>query len=217
MTNTPPDWRVQVRKGDVVNITGTYDVSKASWYESMAIMPVAYSEFDTTGIDPFSGELNTKGVLNHGHLPENDNHGGEVSGLPDARKLLGVSGGGGRVAIKDFLYAQGDLNMTGRVGRPPIVKQGRRLTFVNEDAGATIYHTITACKEPCNRLTGIAYPLADGRVDFDSGELGFGPPAMTAAANRKTWKTPKNLKPGTYTYFCRVHPFMRGAFEVVER
>ena len=23
-----------------------------------------------------------------------------------------------------------------------------------------------------------------------------------------------NLKAGTYTYFCRVHPFMRGSFRV---
>ena len=38
-------------------------------------------------------------------------------------------------------------------------------------------HTITACKAPCNRTTGIAYPLANGPVDFDSGNLGFGPPA----------------------------------------
>jgi len=26
-----------------------------------------------------------------------------------------------------------------------------------------------------------------------------------------------NLPPGTYTYFCRVHPFMRGAFRVLPR
>jgi plastocyanin len=37
----------------------------------------------------------------------------------------------------------------------------------------------------------------------------------TAAANRIDWTTPKNLSPGDYTYFCRVHPFMRGAFRVV--
>lgn len=217
MTSTPPDWKVQLRQGDVLDVTGTYDVSQASWYESMAIMPLAYAELDTTGIDPFSGQLNTQGILNHGHLPENDNHGGGASGLPDARTLMGVRGGSGRVDIEDFIYAQGDLNMTGKAGRPPIVRQGRRLTFVNQDSRATIYHTITACKAPCSGETGIAFPLADGPVDFDSGELGFGPPVMTAAANRKTWKTPRNLRPGTYTYFCRVHPFMRGSFKVVAR
>jgi len=33
-------------------------------------------------------------------------------------------------------------------------------------------------------------------------------------SGRTTWSTPKNLKTGTYTYFCRIHPFMRGAFRV---
>ena len=54
-------------------------------------------------------------------------------------------------------------------------------------------------------------------MQFDSGELGYGPPGLTPAANRNSWSTPKTLKPGTYTYFCRIHPFMRGAFRVVKR
>ena len=29
------------------------------------------------GNDPFAGTINQKGVLTHGHLPENDNHGGK--------------------------------------------------------------------------------------------------------------------------------------------
>ena len=54
--------------------------------------------------------------------------------------------------------------------------------------------------------------------DFDSGQLGFNYAGFNApAVDRDTWKTPKNLKPGTYTYFCRVHPFMRGSFRVVDR
>ena len=54
--------------------------------------------------------------------------------------------------------------------------QGASITFDNLDAplGNGIWHTITACKAPCNRSTGIAYPLADGDVTFDSGELGIG-------------------------------------------
>jgi len=27
--------------------------------------------------------------------------------------------------------------------------------------------------------------------------------------------TPPDLAPGRYTYYCRIHPWMRGAFEVV--
>ena len=111
---------------------------------------------------------------------------------------------------------------SGRLGKPPVVKQGGSLTFANLDAtqsidpGASAYHTITACKAPCNRNTGIAYPLANGKIQFDSGELGYGPAGFTPAANRNTWKTPKTLPPGTYTFFCRIHPFMRGSFRVVK-
>jgi hypothetical protein len=54
-------------------------------------------------------------------------------------------------------------------------------------------------------------------VRFDSGNLGYGPEGRPAATQRITWKTPKGLKPGTYTYFCRVHPFMRGAFRVANK
>jgi plastocyanin len=213
MTVTPPEWRVQLRKGDVLRVSGTYDTRRASWYESMAIMPAMFDP-GGTGSDPFAVDVDVEGAVTHGHLPENDVHGGgRLSGLPDPRELLSRPVGG-TVAIQDFTYGQGDLAATGKRGRPAAVRQGRRLTFVNRDPARRIFHTVTACKAPCNRTTGIAYPLANGAVDFDSGELGLGPAGFTAAANRVTWKTPKGLKAGTYTYFCRVHPFMRGAFKV---
>lgn len=215
MTVTPPQWRVGVRKGDVIRVSGTYDTRRASWYEAMAIMPAMWDP-GGTGPDPFAARVDVPGRVTHGHLPENANHGGgPLAGLPDPRELLGRPvGGRASVAIRGFVYGQGDLSSTGRRGRPPVIRRGRALRFVNRDAGRTIYHTITACRAPCNRTTGIAYPLADGPVDFDSGELGYGPRGFTAAANRVTWRTPRRLRTGTYTYFCRVHPFMRGAFRV---
>jgi len=213
MTVTPPDWRVQVRRGDVLRVSSTYDAKRASWYESMGIMPVAFDQ-GGSGADPFTTRVDVPGKPSHGHLPENDNHGGRTVGLPDPRALIPrPAGGTGRVAIRGFLYGQGDFNRAGARARPALVRRGRGLTFVNRE-GRTVMHTVTACKAPCTRSTGVAYPLADGRVDFDSGNLGYGPSGFTAAANRVTWTTPKSLRPGTYTYFCRVHPFMRGAFEV---
>jgi len=98
----------------------------------------------------------------------------------------------------------------------PTVKAGQSLTFTNSDDKVTkngLWHTITACKAPCNRSTGIAYPLADADVQFDSGELGTG---GVPTADRLTWSTPSDLSPGTYTYFCRIHPFMRGSFRVTQ-
>jgi plastocyanin len=56
------------------------------------------------------------------------------------------------------------------------------------------------------------------KIDFDSGELGYGIPSITAAKNTATWNLDlTGYQPGeVVTYFCRIHPFMRGAVEVVE-
>jgi plastocyanin len=246
---------VAVKKGDVLSVSGTYDTRTTSWYEVMAIMPVAITNVPAGGVDPFLVNTAVPGVLTHGHLPENDHHGG-ASGrdLSDARRLPD----GPRtptVDISQFIYRQGDLTGAGAAGRPPVVSVGQPLTFVNDDASRNIFHTITACKLPCNRSAGIGYPLANGAGGgFDSGELGFGPtidmglyaggsgsvpitavvpkPADKAkckgvpglvgiiangCVGTQVYKTPKNLRPGTYSYFCRIHPFMRGAFRVVKK
>lgn len=214
MTVTDPGWRVALRAGDELDVSATYDSGRASWYESMGIMNVWFAKGDVGGADPFAEPVDTRGVPSHGHLPENDNHGGGFGGLPDARSLLGGPPPPDTIGIRDFVYARGDLSLTGSRGRPPVVRRGRSLRFANRDDAQEIQHTITACKAPCTGRTGVAYPLADGRGNFDSGTLGFGPPGFTAAAQRTTWKTPKGLGKGTYTYFCRIHPFMRGAFRV---
>ena len=218
MTVSDPDWRVKVSRGDELRLSATYDTRRAAWYESMGINFVWYTEGHTPDAkDPFVQPVSARGEVTHGHLRENDNHGGGNIGLPDPRRLL-AGPPVGTVQIKGFVYGRGDLTGTGRLGRPPVVRTGQSITFKNLDSPQGIWHTITACKEPCNKRTGIAYPLADGRVQFDSGQLGFeerwgGPPVV----QRDTWKTPKNLKAGTYTFFCRVHPFMRGAFRVKGR
>jgi plastocyanin len=95
------------------------------------------------------------------------------------------------------------------------VKAGQAISFYNQDAPRDngIWHTITSCKAPCDQSTGVAYPLADADVQFDSGELGLG---GAPTANRVDWAIPTDLDPGTYTYFCRIHPSMRGAFRVVQ-
>jgi hypothetical protein len=221
MTATKPTWRVALKAGDIVRVHSTYDVSKASWYESMGIMVTFFAAGHTADSkDPFTDGVDDTGILTHGHLPENDNHGGsKFSGLPDATSMLSGPPTS-NVNIKDFVYGRGDLALTGKRGRPPVVKRGKSLRFKNLDSPpdgpvrTSIYHTITACKSPCNRTTGIAYPTANAKIQFDSAELGYGPQSATAAANRQTWKTPKSLPRGTYSYFCRIHPFMRGSFRV---
>jgi hypothetical protein len=118
------------------------------------------------------------------------------------------------VAIANFSFLPGGLAMGGALRNPPQVRQGQSLNFMNLDAQALIYHTVTACREPCNRETGVSYPLANGAKQFDSGQLGLGINGLTSASNRISWSTPRNLSPGTYAFFCRIHPFMRGAFRV---
>src|SRR5207249_9435009 len=129
--------------------------------------------------------------------------------LPDGRTL------GNNVGVTGFRYLPGDLTLAGAFQDPPVFQLGQPIDFGNLDSAAQIFHTVTACKDPCTGSTGISYPLANGPVDFDSGDLGYGPSGFTAAANRAQWKTPATLPLGTYTYFCRIHPYMRGAFRVV--
>src|SRR4030081_2280468 len=66
MTGTPADWRVQLRKGDVLSMNTTYDSARGSWLESMGIM-VAWMVDETNGKDPFITPVDGKGLLTHGH------------------------------------------------------------------------------------------------------------------------------------------------------
>jgi hypothetical protein len=258
MSATADDWRVAIKKGDIVSTTATYDTSRASWYEVMGIMVVGIADASVPGVDPFSGTgtIDQTDALTHPRLKENIDVGIRKPN-PGLHNPIRLRQGPykDKVVIKNFVYSQGDLSYPGKAGLPPSVQQGKSLTFVNEDAPLTErFHTITACKVPCNQTGGIGYPLPNGAGGFDSGELGFGPTIdmglygggtgttpITAVVNTPTdkvnckglpgligiiangcvgsqvWKTPKNLKVGTYAYFCRVHPFMRGAFRVVKK
>jgi plastocyanin len=106
--------------------------------------------------------------------------------------------------------------------RPPVIKAGSSVTFTNAEALPTmsdteqVWHSITSCSAPCNLGTGIGYPLARGPIKFDSGQLGYGTGLSTGVTTQtNTYTTPPLTKPGkTYTYFCRIHPFMRGSVRV---
>jgi len=216
MTATLPDWAVAIKAGDVLSTTATYDSARASWYESMGIMVVWMAdtppaESGVVTLDPFTNDVARPGMLTHGHLAENDNHGGEPAGdqyldltvLPSEPVV-------DEIKIEDYGYEKGDMSYATAL---PTVPPGGTVTFNNLDAPYLNgqWHTITSCKAPCNQSTGIAYPLADGDIPFDSGELGLGGPPT---ANRVTWDIPTDLPECTYTYFCWIHPVMRGAFRI---
>jgi plastocyanin len=231
-----PRWAVHVNPGDHVRINATYDTSNQSTYEDMGIAIAYVAPDDSVGLDPFNlssapdttdtdpalclqaGVLCTTGVVTHGHLDEASHYGG-----PDgvATQLSAMPAQvANQVHIAGFVYTPGDLSTAALTG-VPVVKLGQSLTFVNEDAAADVYHTATSCNSPCNGAdTGIEYPLANAvGVDYDSSELGFGVPNISGASQRDTWDLNVTSANGfqaghTYTYFCRIHPFMRGAFQV---
>ncbi|MDQ1438792.1 MAG: hypothetical protein QOK43_2421 [Acidimicrobiaceae bacterium] len=242
MTTTGlPRWGVRVKPGDQILMNATYDTTHQSTYENMgiAIAYVAPDKVDGTptaqGLDVFdpattfnsnpaapnSDCLPKKalcefGVVTHGHMAEAGNFGG-----PDGSTTLAAMKGQAttRVDIAGFLYTPGDLTTIDIAG-VPTVPLGSTLTFNNEDTAIDVYHTVTSCGFPCKGATGTSFPLAnDRRVDFDSAELGYGPPIFGPAANKLNFDLPvtdgNGFQPGQrYTYYCRIHPFMRGAFEV---
>ena len=236
MTATPRKWRISLKPGDVVSINVTYNVKRGDWYESMGILPVAWSTADDPKArDPFDDAKEVKamvdkgGILTHGRLKENiDSQAGKDLKLPDPRDLKpsGPVPDDG-VNIENFLYTPGGFSATKgfpeELMRPVTVDPGDTVTFVNQDAlfGETnqqqVWHSVTSCKEPCNAGSGIGYPLASGPVRFDSGQLGYGKglgnSEVTTGSNIYT--TPPLTQAGkTYTYFCRIHPFMRGSIRV---
>jgi plastocyanin len=235
MEATRPDWRVKLKPGDVLSINATYDVRKASWYESMGILPLAVTTFnDPAAKDPFDDDAAVRamydegGILTHGRLPENiDFKANKDIKLPDPRKLKrkgNVPKSG--LVIDGFGYSLGGYSafrgFPTKLMRPPVIQPGQSVTFTNAEAlpemsdTEQVWHSVTSCSAPCNKGSGIGYPLARGQIKFDSGQLGYGTGASTeVTTGSNVYTTPPLTKPGkTYTYFCRIHPFMRGSIRV---
>ena len=171
-----------------------------------------------------------RGQVTHGHMAEASNHGGAPGGeLPTAP---------GRVVDQlvsaGFTYGEADLGLASQMGVPQL-KLGKPARFWNVDSPLDIWHTWTRCKEPCTGGTGISYPIANGgtgmndTMDFDSTEIGYGlffSPAsgQLGGPNKSTQEALQDglfwdftpTQTGTYSLFCRIHPFMRGVFQVVE-
>ena len=236
MEATRPDWRISLKEGDVLNINVTYDVRKASWYESMGILPLSVTKYDDPAAkDPFDDAAAVKamydegGILTHGRLPENvDKKARKDLKITDPRKVKskGKRVPASGIEINGFGYSPGGFSAFKKfpVGemRPPVVKPGSSVTFTNFDAlpdmtdNEQAWHTITSCSAPCNLGAGIGYPLARGKVKFDSGQLGYGSfTSSEVTTGSNVYTTPPLTQPGkTYTYFCRIHPYMRGSIRV---
>ena len=221
MTVSRPAWRAPIRKGDRLRLNGKYENKRYAWYDAMAHVGLFVDEEQKPrkGCAPYPVRRQRKrvdllrGTLNRpwDHLHEK-NACGKRWKRPCNRKEPDRGEGTETelVTIEGFLYTPGDRSLSGQMGAPPRVKQGTSLTFMNADQQLAVRHSVTTCRWPCNGPYVTNYPLADGR--WDSGTLGFdlvdgGSPVPTA-------RTPDNLAVGRYAYFCRIHPWMRGAFEV---
>lgn len=237
-----PRWGVHVQPGDILRSNATYDATQST-YENMGIVvgfivpDAADGTPQAPHLDPFTapfdpspdcasgglaaGTLCDKGVVTHGHLPESDHFGGP-SGTLTTKTGKPVS----QVNIINFIYRPGDFSSIKSMGIPT-AKLGSSVRFFNWDSALDIYHTITSCGYPCTGETGTAFPLSNGTtnldraINFDSGELGYGIPEIGPAKQTAEWSLPLTgaggYKPGeVLTYYCRIHPFMRGAVEVVD-
>ena len=230
MTATPANWLPQVQAGDKLAINATYDSSLASWYEVMGIM-VVWEAWSDPGVAPpgtnaFTQAVDEQGHITHGHLAENSYYGGSAWVGVDPKGANPNSLPGCRthkVLIAAFKYIPA---VAGNTHCLPTIKRGQSITFVSQDASpmgtfspinpnpfylASVFHTVTSCKDPCGLNYGISYPVANGAGNFDSGELGVGLPGVGTLS----WSTPTNLAAGTYTFYCRIHPWMRGVFRIV--
>ncbi len=236
MKATRPEWRVSLKEGDTVSVDATYDVAKASWYESMGILPLAVSEADDPAAkDPWDDEAavaemyDDGGILTHGRLPENIDAGGRPRRRPRRPSQARQQGQGQGVRHRHRRLPVRARRLLGVRELPVIAhapatrgtREGRCSSPISRRPRAwrTPTRSGTASPRARRRVTGapgIGYPLANGPIKFDSGQLGYGHlfnSGVTAGTNK--FKTPPLTKAGkTYTYFCRIHPFMRGSVRV---
>ncbi|MGH2829516.1 MAG: hypothetical protein ACRDJM_03425 [Actinomycetota bacterium] len=180
---------------------------------------------------PTQTRLCLRGQVSHPHLSASGNHGvrgGQPvnwTAIPDGLHLSDVPVGG-------FSFGPAEQGVAVTTG-VPYVDLGESISFHNADTADNMWHTITRCALPCTGATTVDYPIADGGsgnlvwvpfdpvpanppygqwtdpMDFDSQQLGIG----LGAVQRVSWTfTPTQA--GTFTFFCRVHPQMRGVYRV---
>ncbi|HEX9775184.1 MAG TPA: hypothetical protein VGB83_06360 [Actinomycetota bacterium] len=160
-----------------------------------------------------------RGNVTHGSMPSRQNHNDCVmtgncpainpatdAGLPLANTTITMQG---------FNYGQLDMAVAQSIGVTEIAG-GTTLMFYNPDTAPMMWHTITSCPAPCTGTTSASYPYpasGDTPVDFDSTILCVGLGCSTVGTTEWEFTVPED--PGIYTFFCRIHPTMRGVFEVV--
>jgi len=232
MMTTKPQFRASIQAGDRIASYAEYANRDEATYDAMSYVgiyldtqqaPPSGDAKDCARLAPIllpGGEgTPSEGVIskdwgghNHGHLCGPAFEAPCDTDEPDRGAGQSVE----TVHIVNFAFTPGDRSMSGKDGAPVQVQAGKSLRFVNVDAAQGIMHAVTSCAWPCNGEHTGNYPQADGT--FASGRLGNVDPidgALGGPESTPYWDTPTDLKAGKYSYYCRMHPWMRGTFEVV--
>ena len=219
-------WRAKIRKGDRIAINGTYDATNYAYPDAMSFFGFYVDQEDT----PEPGEECTATLVdqpgapmsdvvmsqpNRPFLPLNERNFCGFGDYPSCDRPFTEPAKGDwtdTIHVAGFAYVPGDQGLVATLGAPR-VRAGAPLTIINDDwLAGLVRHSITTCQTPCNGPYVGNYPFHDGVLD--SGALGFTPVETyetTSDIPMVTLDT-ADLAPGLYTYFCRLHPFMRGSF-----
>jgi plastocyanin len=221
---TQPGWRVHVRKGDRLALNGVYDPIRYAYPDAMSYFGMYIDRAEkTTKDEACTVELiddpnATKDEINwtvpnqewptHHAMPtctKCDEPGPKPEPGPETNV----------VHIAGHTYLPGNIGQEGSPLGPPVVQKGDTLTFINEDyAEAAVRHSVTSCKQPCNGEYVMNYPFHDGL--FDSAPMGYTwEDAYVSSQQQPRWEfDTSKVDKGWYTYYCRLHPWMRGSFYV---
>ena len=205
MEATPREWRISLKGGDTVYVNATYNVKRASWYESMGILPLAWSRADDPlARDPFDQRAEVKamykqgGVLTHGRLKENvDWKARKDLNLADPREL--PSGGEvpqSGIDIDGFFFTDGGFSairgFPATEMRPPVISPGETVSFTNQDAlpgmpdTEQAWHSITSCRARATRAPGSATPSPTARSSSTRASSATAPSRATRSRPART-------------------------------
>lgn len=224
-------WMSPGYEADAIDPFAEDVIFDAGWTEGPGVtprpqgLPAAIDVGCTPGKIP-AGEENAgktvlclRGNVTHGSMPSRQHH-ADCNMTATCRPIapatdLGIPLADTTITMQGFHYGQLDQTYATAVGITKI-PAGTELTFYNPDTAGMIWHTITSCPAPCTGTTSASYPFpasGDTPVDFDSTILCVGLGCSTAGTTEWDFTVPDS--PGVHTFFCRIHPFMRGVFEVV--
>jgi hypothetical protein len=220
-------WRAPIHKGDRIRVNGIYENGANAWYYAMNHFGMYIDKEQPTtapgNCAPYllnnpsaTQDAMVTGVPNRPWDAEQKwcGTGSPYSascGFPASTSARGIQSD--VVQIIGFVYYPGDRTLSGALGAPAVFKLGHIITLVNDDqALGSVRHTFTTCRWPCDGGDYANYPQPDGV--YDSNTLGrdwVDGGTEQPVARLDTTK----LGVGTYSYFCRIHPWMEGAFVIV--